>query len=135
MSGKEKGQALYNANDGLTGRDGGPYLDIEEARQAEVNRARVEDREPDFDNMPASAGIVLVTAGQALANGTVNNLPSQSNNVTVSAEAALKGVADDDGNALKVHSYRPVEATEGEAERVNDAPVKEEKPAFKNASK
>ena len=96
-------QNLYNANDGLTGRDGGPYLDLEEARVAEVKRATIEGREPDFENMPASAGIQLVTAGQALANAGVVNLPSQADNKDA-AEAALQGVVDDPNNSLKVHS-------------------------------
>jgi hypothetical protein len=103
-------QALYNANDGLTGRDGGPYLDVEEDRRAEVIRARIEKREPDLDNPPASAGTVLVTARQALENAGVNNLPSQDDaSASTNAEAALKGIADDEGNNLKPRAFRPEE--------------------------
>ena len=96
-------QNLYNANDGLTGRDGGPYLDLEEAKAAEIKRAAVEGREPDLDNPPASAGIQLVTAGQALANAGVVNLPSQANNADA-AEAALQGVVDSPDNSLKAYA-------------------------------
>ena len=71
------GTPLYNPNDNVTGRDGGPYLDEVEARDAEARRAVVEDREPDFDNPPATAGIPLVTAGRQAATVGVNNLPSQ----------------------------------------------------------
>lgn len=104
------GQALYNANDGLTGRDGGPYLDVEEDRRAEVVRARVENREPDLDNPPASAGTVLLTANQALQNAGVTNLPSQDDaSASTNAESALKGIAEDDSNNLKARAFRPQE--------------------------
>jgi hypothetical protein len=69
---------LFNANDSVTGRDGGPYLDIEQARESEIQRAKVEGREPNLDNPPPNAGIQLNTASQQLATASVNNLPSQS---------------------------------------------------------
>lgn len=59
---------LYNLNDGVHGRDGGPYLDQEQARTAEKIRARLEDREPDLDNPPPHQGSVLVTADALIAN-------------------------------------------------------------------
>lgn len=67
---------LYNPNDGLTGRNGGPYLDEEQARTDEVRRARIEDREPDLDKPGANAGIQLSTAAQMLATLSVTNNPS-----------------------------------------------------------
>jgi hypothetical protein len=68
---------LYNVNDGLFGRDRSIYLDKEEQRIAEERRAIVEDREPDYDNLLATAGTVLVTAPQ-LVNAAANlNVPSQ----------------------------------------------------------
>lgn len=67
---------LYNPNDGLTGRNGGPYLDEEQARTDEVRRARIEGREPDLDNPAANAGIQLSTAAQMLASLNVANNPS-----------------------------------------------------------
>lgn len=105
-------RALYNANDGLTGRDGGPYLDQQEDITAEIRRAKIEGREPDLDNPPASAGTVLVTAAQAIANLGVNNLPSQSDNSALGAEAAVKAIADDETNTLKVAAVVPAEVYE-----------------------
>lgn len=68
--------ALYNPNDSTTGRHGGTYLDLEEAKEAEKRRAAVEGRAPNFDNIEPTAGIPLVSAAQILATNTVNNLPS-----------------------------------------------------------
>jgi hypothetical protein len=51
---------LYNAAHGKTPRTGGPYLDDVEREEAEIRRAKVEGREPDLENPPASAGTVLV---------------------------------------------------------------------------
>jgi hypothetical protein len=68
---------LYNPHDGLTGRDGGPYLDQEERRLAEIVRAKVEGREPDFDNAPATAGTPLVTAAVLTAVANPASNPSQ----------------------------------------------------------
>src|SRR6478609_5145327 len=70
---------LYNPNDGVTGRDGGPYFDEVQAQQDELRRARVEKREPDLDNPGANAGIQLSTAGQMLATLSASNLPSRYN--------------------------------------------------------
>lgn len=94
-------RALYNPNDGLTGRDGGPYLDIEEAKRAEIRRAEVEGREPDFENLPPSAGIQLVTA-TALLNGVGVNLPSRSGVSVESDEKVVKSFADDEDNPMRV---------------------------------
>lgn len=59
---------VYNVNDGLVGRNGGPYLDEELAKEQEVRNARQEGREPDFSNLAAapSPGIQLVTQEQLL---------------------------------------------------------------------
>lgn len=51
---------LYNAQHGKTPRTGGPYLDDVEREQAEIRRAKMENREPDLDNPPPTAGTVLV---------------------------------------------------------------------------
>jgi len=51
---------LYDANQGLMKRSGGPYLDEMEAVKAEERRAVVEDRDPDLDNPGPYAGTVLV---------------------------------------------------------------------------
>lgn len=100
-------RAIYNANDGLTGRDGGPYLDQEEDRLAEERRARVEGRKPDLENPPASSGTVLVTAGQLLANAGVNNVPSQDGSVSLGEELAVKNLADSKESALKARGTLP----------------------------
>ena len=70
--------AYFNANDSVTGRDGGPYLDVLQAQEDEKRRAHVEKREPNLDNPPPNAGIQLNNAAQQLATADVNNLPSQS---------------------------------------------------------
>lgn len=57
---------LYDANEGLVKRDGGPYLDVLEREQAEIRRAKIEGRQPDLDNPPPVAGTQLVTKAQLL---------------------------------------------------------------------
>ena len=52
---------LYNPNDGLHGRDGGPYLDQVQREAAEKQIAFREGREPDYDNLPLTAGTPLVS--------------------------------------------------------------------------
>ena len=89
------GTPLYNPNDNVTGRDGGPYLDEVEARNAEARRAVVEDREPDYDNPPATAGIPLVTAGRQAHTVGVNNLPSQTHRYDLSNADLVDGRAED----------------------------------------
>jgi hypothetical protein len=63
---------LYNVQEGLHGRGPGMYSDREEQIAAEKRAALVEGREPDFDNLPPTAGTVLVTAEQLVAASTVN---------------------------------------------------------------
>lgn len=64
------GQPVYNVNDGVFGRDGGPYGDQVDARAAERQRALVENREPETDptKVPAFVGQQLVTKPQLLAS-------------------------------------------------------------------
>lgn len=54
---------FYNPHEALQ-RDPGVYLDVVERQQAERVRAVMEDREPDFDNLPAGTGTPLVTQGE-----------------------------------------------------------------------
>ena len=90
---------LFNPNDGLTGRNGGPYLDEVQAQQDEVRRAKVEGREPDLEKPGANAGIQLSTAAQMLASLSVTNAPSMEN---ARSEALAKAYADAyDQDALK----------------------------------
>lgn len=78
MADETKQVNLFNPHDGLTGRDGGPYLDLVEREKAETLRAKVEGREPDYENAPAVAGTPLVTAGQLVAMANQTSVPSQS---------------------------------------------------------
>lgn len=59
---------VYNVNDGLTGRNGGPYLDEELAKEQERRNALREGREPDYSDLTAAphSGVQLVTADQLL---------------------------------------------------------------------
>lgn len=102
---------LYNPNDNVTGRDGGPYLDEVEAREAEKRRAVIEDREPDLDNPPPTAGIPLNTGARQVAVMGVNNLPSQTNRVGVgvaeSVERASIDAAEETG--LRARAEIPAE--------------------------
>jgi hypothetical protein len=55
---------LYDANKGKAKRTGGPYRDEIEAEQAELIRAKMEKRDPDFDNPGPYAGTRLVPESQ-----------------------------------------------------------------------
>lgn len=70
-----KDTGFYNAQDGLKGRDGGPYLDAVHRQEAEVRRAQQEQREPADLNgpLPADAGTLLVTARQLQDNSDYSN--------------------------------------------------------------
>jgi hypothetical protein len=81
---------VYNPNDGLVGRDGGPYLDEEQARNDEIRRAKIEGREPDFDKPGANAGIQLSTAGQMLATITTQGPVSRERARTLAFDELLK---------------------------------------------
>jgi hypothetical protein len=53
----------FNPSHGPNGRTGGPYLDDEMIKQHEIDRARVEGREPNFKNM-VGGPVSLVGAQQ-----------------------------------------------------------------------
>lgn len=106
-------QQLFNPNDSITGRDGGPYLDEEEARVAEERRARIEGRKPNFDNPPATAGIPLVTSAELLSTATINNIPSQDGFIGAS-DLLVKGAVEDDAVLLKPRGERDIEALQSE---------------------
>lgn len=80
---------LYNVNDGLTGRDGGPYLDRVEMHNAETQRAAVEGRDPDYNNLQPTAGVQLVSAGVLINNAGANNVPSQDGSGALAAMVDL----------------------------------------------
>ena len=67
----------FNANDGVFGRTGGPYLDVEQDKAEERRRATLENREPDFDNLPASAGTLLVPADVLVQRFNATHLDNQ----------------------------------------------------------
>ena len=106
-------QQLFNPNDSITGRDGGPYLDEEETRVAEERRARIEGRKPNFDNPPATAGIPLVTSAELLSTATINNIPSQDGFIGAS-DLLVKGAVEDDAVLLKPRGERDIEALQSE---------------------
>lgn len=102
-------QQLFNPNDSITGRDGGPYLDEEEAREAEIRRARVEGREPDLEKPPATAGIPLVTSSELLSIATINNIPSQ-DGVVGASDLLVKGAVENPDVLLQPRGERDIDA-------------------------
>ena len=93
---------LYNAAEGLTGRDGGPYLDRELALAAEIRRAQIEGREPDLNNPPVGNESRLVTAAQLIAGDGVLANPSQFDRVFVDAEVAVQALCDNPESPVKI---------------------------------
>jgi hypothetical protein len=96
---------LFNVHAGLTGRDGGPYLDEVENEKAEERRAKVEGRkplDPNKENLPASAGTPLVTGPQLvnLYSGSNSNPSMQS--VDPFADA-LEGLVKDKTSTVEDH--------------------------------
>lgn len=116
------GKPLFNPNDGVTGRDGGPYLDEVEAVEAEKRRAEKEGRKPDLVNPPASAGIQLSTAAQMLHAVDVNR-PSQTYSTHPEAERQFKAAAESD-NLLKQWGEIPTEDIEKAEKAVKSAEAK-----------
>lgn len=57
---------FFNPNEGLHGRQGGPFLDDVQRKQTEETRAIREGREPDYDNMQPYVGDDLRTEEQLL---------------------------------------------------------------------
>ena len=99
---------LYNIHQGLTGRDGGPYLDQIERIEAEKRRAVVEGREPaDLtkpDELPATAGTPLVTGAQLVFNANPASNPSMQSTDPVADAIGLAAAKDD--YPVSVHSER-----------------------------
>lgn len=130
---------LYNMHDGLTPRDGGPYLDQEQAREAEKRRALVENRDPDYDNPPAIAGTPLVTARQLVSTDAVHR-PSQ-DHVQSPVASAIDDLVASDKFDVPVHSqaeftdlsrkpeYNPADPTvvptDGSTETTEETPEEE----------
>jgi hypothetical protein len=69
---KEKEVVFFNAQEGVRGRDGGPYGDVVDAEMAETKRAKAEKREPDYENlMPSAANQIVI--GQNLEDNIWSN--------------------------------------------------------------
>lgn len=107
---------LYNPNDRLTGRDGGPYLDQEEQRKAEERRAVVEGRKPDVKNPPATAGIQLSTAAQMLHTVEVNQ-PSAFHQTGPQADKMFAAAEKDKETSLKRVSEIPADTVQKPLEK------------------
>ena len=65
---KTEDVVFFNAQDGVRGRNGGPYGDVVDAERAEINRAFGEGREPDLENPPPTVGQVLIPSHQVQDN-------------------------------------------------------------------
>ena len=74
---------LYDVNEGKVQRSGGPYRDVLEREEAEKRRAKIEDREPDLDNPPATAATQLVPKDYLRENDTDKSHFSDKVEVTV----------------------------------------------------
>lgn len=98
---------FYNVHQ-LTRTAPGIYLDDDERRHAEENRARLEGREPDYENLPSTAGTPLTTEAGAKA---VLGLPGDAN-VSLNAETYQTLPVDVTGSAAPT-ATSPVPAPEG----------------------
>lgn len=110
---------LYNPHDGLTGRDGGPYLDQEERRLAEIRRAAIEGREPDFEKAPATAGTPLVTASELVAMANPASIPSQA--AYDPAADSIERLAKDETFPVNAFASREKTQEEVDAEKAVEA--------------
>ena len=105
---------FFNAQDGLKGRDGGPYLDYEERFAAEKVRAEREGRdEPEYgENVPASTGTVLSVAATVVDNSLTSN-PSMASLPGVDPSSNDNSHLADPVSVLPVdHSFSPIVETE-----------------------
>lgn len=108
---------LFNPHDGLTGRDGGPYLDEVERRNAETIRAAKEDRKPDYDKAPATAGTPLVTGAvlAQIANPASN--PSMEAQVAAPATEGVDKLVRNKDSLLTKFASRPETDAEKDAKK------------------
>jgi hypothetical protein len=96
---------LFNPHEGLTGRDGGPYLDQIENEKAEERRAEIEGRkplDPNKETLPASAGTPLVTGPQLVNLYSNNNSNPSMESVDPFADA-LEGLVKDKTSTVEDH--------------------------------
>lgn len=104
---------LFNPHDGLTGRDGGPYLDQVERNNAEIVRAAKEGRKPDLENAPATAGTPLVTASELVKMANPASVPSQAGTTDAMTNAVDTLAANED---FPVSAFAAREKTDAEKE-------------------
>lgn len=107
---------FFMAQEGMRGRDGGPYLDLVEREAAEIQRAKIEGREPDMENLSAVAGTVLVPIGQ-LADNLYSN-PSMSDPDPL-AEAMGKAIEDNLPDNVKPVELKIDVATQADVDKAN----------------
>lgn len=87
---------LFNPNEGLHGRQGGPFLDNVQRRQAEETRAIREGREPDYENMQPYVGDQLRTEEQLLQEAIHSATPPELTKFEGITAAPVLEVADED---------------------------------------
>lgn len=116
---------VFNANDGIINRNnGGPYLDEELAREAEIQNARREGRKPnlDLDNLKkvSHPGINLVTEEE------LRRISSAAN--AVSVEDISSKAYGEIPNPVKIEEERRAERAETLQKRAeNQQPADEKK--------
>lgn len=86
---KDETLALYNANAGIHGRDGGPYLDEVEAAHWEKIHAAREGTKPDLDNPRPYPGNQLVPVNTLVANYNPTLLGGDDRRVGADFQAAI----------------------------------------------
>jgi len=97
---------LFNANEGIKGRDGGPYLDQVQDTLAEIARAAIEDRDP-VSPPPASVGTPLVTETQLIANFVRTNIDHR--NSGADTTVTVDPVAEVPVSVIEADEYEPPE--------------------------
>ena len=119
---------VYNVNDGPTGRNGGPYLDEELAKEQERRNALREGREPDYSDLTQSPhpGVQLVTADQLL-----NANREAGHTFTGEITAPIYGYIPNPAKVEKERVEREAKDSAARAEADADETVKTEKPAAK----
>lgn len=87
---------LFNPNEGLHGRQGGPFLDDVQRKQAEETRAIREGREPDYENMQPYVGDQLRTEEQLLQEAIHSATPPELIGFEGISAKPLLEIADED---------------------------------------
>ena len=123
---------LYNAHEGTHKRLPGRYLDDVEREQAEIARARVEDREPDFDDLPATAGTPLVRKELLAPTGHLNGHSIEEAEPVTSVDVVIP---EDEVTDFSVEEQRKEELKQREASANKEDTDSSGRPANKPAAK